>query len=92
MKITSNGLTVVPLISGRDYSVFIGGQFDGATVELTLRPQEGASTGIAPFPEHATITELTTFVFTAPLKGMGVDISGGGGGLSLFVEITPCAL
>ncbi len=74
MKFTTNGSHEFDLIPGRDYAIFTAGIFGGGTVSLTLA--DATLTGTLPMPDHGSITEDTSFIFTAPTHRLLAAVTG----------------
>lgn len=64
MQLTGNTNREIKLIPGRDYTLFIAGNFGNGILTLSLANAD--LSGVLPIPGHETITTDTCFILTAP--------------------------
>ena len=74
MKLTANGSHEITLIPGRDYAIYIAGNFGGGSVALTIGNAD--LSGVLPVPGYETLHTSATFILTAPSHRFIATLSG----------------
>ena len=74
MKLTANGSHEITLIPGRDYAIYIAGNFGGGSVALTIGNAD--LSGVLPVPGYETLGTDTSFILTAPSHRFQISLSG----------------
>lgn len=74
MNLIANGNHEISLIPGRDYAVFVGGNFAGGNLTLSIANDD--LSGILPVPGYESISTNTSFVLTAPSHRLRLSVTG----------------
>ena len=88
MNLIQDEPAYIDLHPGKEYVVFLAGNFGGGSVALFLGDRENVISIEMPDPVPSAITESTTFVFTAPVTTLIAALEGSTGA-NVILHVTP---